>query len=381
MKNKDYIRIIIGGDTCPIGKNESLCIDAKSENVFNDVLPLLDNADIVVLNLECPLISTPSPIAKGGPAVGASKSTINVFNKLSVVALSLANNHIMDHGANGLTSTIEACNAAHIITFGAGINLSEAEKVKVIECDGIRIGLLGIAESEYSIADKDLPGAASINPVRIKRQIDSSRNNWDYLIVLLHGGNEYYRYPSPRLRELCHFIIELGACCVCCQHTHITGCMEKYLNSFIIYGQGNFIFDYPSTKSSFAEGIIADIKITKNSGISLELIPVCQKVDGVGVSLMTGSGKQVFMDGISERSQNINDDFIYTKWLEFCYSKKNLYLSIVLGHNRLLTFLNYFGGFVAKFYRKSALRNMGNIVRCESHREILLTIIKHFMTK
>ncbi len=64
----------------------------------------------------------------------------------------------------------------------------------------------------------------------------------DKIIVILHGGIEYYPFPSPELQDKCHFLIEEGADIIVCQHTHCAGCIEEYLNGYIIYGQGNLIF-------------------------------------------------------------------------------------------------------------------------------------------
>lgn len=381
MGSSDFARLIIGGDTCPIGRNEEFCTKGMVKDVFNDVLPIFQDADFVALNLECPLIEAETPIMKGGPAIGVETGVLQVFKNAGINALGLANNHIMDHGNAGLASTLATCNAYGIVTFGAGNNLKEAEQIKIVNCKGLRIGLMGIAENEYSIAEKNSPGAAPINLISIKRQIDAMKKDFDHLIVMLHGGNEYYPYPNPHLRETCHFIIELGACCVLCQHSHIAGCMEKYMDGYIVYGQGNILLDYPSNKLCLREGVLADIRVDNNNAISLELIPVYQDAEGVGVRLMTGERRQKFMDEIMTRSGNITDDFIEKKWLDFCQSQKNLFLSMALGHGRWLMQLNRLGGLVFRMYSKSALRNMGNIVRCESHREVLLTIIKHYMLK
>ena len=43
-------------------------------------------------------------------------------------AVNLANNHILDHGKEGLISTIESCKKHNIDFFGAAKNLEEAQK-------------------------------------------------------------------------------------------------------------------------------------------------------------------------------------------------------------------------------------------------------------
>lgn len=62
--------------------------------------------------------------------------------------------------------------------------------------------------------------------------------------MLYHGGREFYRYPSPGLQHRFRRMADKGADLVVAQHTHCVGCCEKYNNSTLVYGQGNFIFDY-----------------------------------------------------------------------------------------------------------------------------------------
>ena len=70
-------------------------------------------------------------------------------------------------------------------------------------------------------------------------KIKDIKKNCNYLIVVYHGGKEFYRYPSPYLKELCEFFTKIGADIVICQHSHCIGAQEKLDDKTIIYGQGN----------------------------------------------------------------------------------------------------------------------------------------------
>ena len=58
------IDLVIGGDVCPIGKNESLFKSGDAEGIFNDLLPEFVGADFSIVNLECPLIKEESHIKR-----------------------------------------------------------------------------------------------------------------------------------------------------------------------------------------------------------------------------------------------------------------------------------------------------------------------------
>jgi poly-gamma-glutamate capsule biosynthesis protein CapA/YwtB (metallophosphatase superfamily) len=145
-------RIIVGGDTCPIGRNRGLFEVGDARALLDDLLPEFEQADLSIVNLECPLIRKESPILKEGPVLGAPEACVNGLKAMGVDVAGLANNHIMDHGAQGLRTTIGALQEHGIAHVGAGENLAEARKILVREIKGVRIGILAMAEHEFGIA-------------------------------------------------------------------------------------------------------------------------------------------------------------------------------------------------------------------------------------
>lgn len=103
------MKIIIGGDVCPINHNESYFKKGDSKSIFNDILPEFKHADLSMFNLECPLIDENTPIIKNGPVLGASSKCINGIRDSGIKLVNLANNHILDQGKEGLKNTIEVC--------------------------------------------------------------------------------------------------------------------------------------------------------------------------------------------------------------------------------------------------------------------------------
>ena len=89
-------------------------------------------ASLVIANLECPLIDKPTPISKTGPVFGEDSASINGIRAAGIDVLCLANNHILDHGAEGLENTLAVCAKAGVSTVGAGANLASARQVLVM---------------------------------------------------------------------------------------------------------------------------------------------------------------------------------------------------------------------------------------------------------
>ena len=374
------VQIIIGGDICPIGRNLPLFKAGAAGACFHDLLSEFKTVDLSIANLECPLIEQQTPIPKTGPVLGVEGASIEGLAASRIQVLGLANNHILDHGASGLENTLRVCASAGIRTFGAGRNLTEARKILVLPAGPLRIGLLGLAEEEWSIATESSAGANPIDLIDCTRNITEHRKSFDFLIVLLHGGVEDYPFPTPRLMETCRFLIEQGAQMVVCQHSHCAGCYESYRGGHIIYGQGNLIFDAPGHNGLWHEGFLIKLSIAPaDLTSSWEAIPYTQSDSVAGARRMAGREK-AFLQALADRSNAIRDKaFVIESWKQLCQAQQHSFMSATLGHGRVLRRLNRNGRVVNHWHGEQTLRTLRNSISCEAHREMLLAVLDQYL--
>lgn len=374
------VKVIIGGDICPVRRNVPYFINGDAPNLWNDLLAEFESADLTVANLECPLIERRTPITKTGPVLEASSECINGFVRGHIRCLGLANNHILDHGAVGLEKTLRVCSAAGIQTFGAGRNLEEAGKMPVVKGGGLRIGLMGAAEEEWSIATENSPGANPLDLIDCARMLRRQRDAYDFLIFLLHDGAECYPYPSPRLRKVCRFLIEEGADIVVCQHSHCAGAYEEYGDGHIIYGQGNLIHDAPEREDAWHEGFLIRLFIAPDLSARWEPVPYVQSDARPGVRRMSPKRERAFLQDLAQRSLAIKDEaFVTQAWKELCHEHRHAVMSFVFGHGRLLKRLNRSGWVVKHIHGKQRLREIRNCVVSDTHREALLEVLNQYL--
>jgi poly-gamma-glutamate capsule biosynthesis protein CapA/YwtB (metallophosphatase superfamily) len=374
-----YATIIIGADLCPIGRNRPLFLEGNSETLFNDLLPELNEADLAIANLECPFVAQKAPIPKTGPAFGESGDCIRAIKRAGFDLLALANNHIMDHGEPGLRHTLQVCEREGIGTVGAGINLAAARRMFIRKFGELRIAVLAVAENEFSLATRNSAGANPLDLIDCVRSVKHERPNFDYLIVLLHGADEFH-VPSPRIKDTCHFLVELGANAVIVQHPHCLGGYEEYRGAHIVYGQGALIMDEEIYRDlpSFHEGFLVKLRIATDAKSTIQLVPYVQSESESGARKMPRGREQEFRLALSNRSQAIQDDaFVEAEWLRFCEERKHSYVSCLLGHNRVLRRLNAQGWIARLVHGRQALLGARNVVCCETHREAIGTIFNH----
>ena len=373
------MRIIIGADIVPTKSNVQLFSEGKTEELIGTELMEMLTAPntYTIFNLEVPLSDIQDPISKFGPNLIAPSKAIEGYKALNIDLLTLANNHILDHGAQGLNATINLLDQNGIGYLGAGQNINEAAKSYLFAFANKTIGVYACAEHEFSIAGSETAGANPFDPLETPDHIRELKQQCDYIIVLYHGGKEHYRYPSPNLQKNCRKLVDCGADLIVCQHSHCIGCEEKYKDATIIYGQGNFLFD-----ASDIEYWLTSLLIQVDEEMNITYIPLVKQ--GNGVRLASGDEKQEIMNAFYDRSKEAaTPDVLEKKYSDFSKAMFDSYLYRFSGHkNVLFRIVNKLSGqrfwkwYLKRKYRKNDLLQLRNIVECEAHSELLLYMLR-----
>lgn len=373
------MRILIGADIVPTLSNQQYFEEEQMEKIVDSRLfELLKKADYRVFNLEVPLTDKSMPIEKAGPNLIASVKSAVGLKQLGINFLTLANNHILDQGEQGLWSTMEQLDKNKISYAGVGHTYAEAAKSHIVEMEGKKIGFYCCAEHEFSIVSAKQAGANPFDPLESLDHIVALRGQCDYVICLYHGGKEHYRYPSPNLQKTCRKIVEKGADLVICQHTHCIGCEEKWQEGTIVYGQGNFLFDHSESEFWQTSVLVSVDTNTKK----IEYIPL--RKNGKGVRLAVEDDATKILTEMMQRSEEIKkEDFIEKQYRAFALQIRELYLKTgdpiatsfafrvvnkLLRHKLMPWYLDR--------KLKKNRQFLINFVECEAHREVYMNGIK-----
>ncbi|AEV29381.1 Bacterial capsule synthesis protein PGA_cap [Sphaerochaeta pleomorpha str. Grapes] len=371
------MKFLIGGDLVPTEKNvQAFCTGDASAILDKALLKEWESADIRIVNLEAPVTDISMPIMKNGPNLVVPISVRKGLKSLHLDYVGLANNHILDQGPLGFHSTLKILKENRSHYFGAGPNLSEAEKISVIELSELRIGLFACTEHEFSIASDNSPGANPFDPLHtgdyIKEKIQALK--LDILIVLYHGGKEYFQFPSPNLQKACRYLVDKGASLVVCQHSHCIGAYEKYKGKDIVYGQGNFIFDLDNPLSF--DSLLLAYEIDKDFPPKITYIPIKKKLDGTGsVYLAMGEEREAILSSLNERSKAIiSQRFLEETYRDFSKKSLSTYLYEFSG---LGSWFNRFdrmifrGRLLQTMFSEKKMLQLSNFLTCEAHQELV----------
>jgi poly-gamma-glutamate synthesis protein (capsule biosynthesis protein) len=357
----------------------------KDSNLFDSsITEVLFNADYRIVNLEAPITKNypKNKIIKTGPHLRMSEeNVINHLDELNIDCVTLANNHILDYGTEGINNTFDVLNKNRISYLGAGENLSDATKPYLFEKKGVKVALVNFCENEWSIAESNSPGANPMDIIDNAHQIKYAKELADYVIVIVHGGHEYYNLPSPRMQKQYRFYADQGADIVVGHHTHCISGNEVYNGVPIYYSLGNFLFTDNSTIDEWYTGLVLELEIL-NGSIRHKVHPVRQQKRSFNLSLLKGKDK----DEVLKRVENFNRTIIDVHRLNESWVK---YIDV-----QSEEYLNYWSplSFIKNRYIKSIFRRLGinfinkkgallylNLLRCEAHKYISESILKKYI--
>lgn len=248
--------------------------------VFTGVQGVLNFADILVGNLECALTASTEQQLKSF-IFGAPPETGKALNLAGFDVLSLANNHAMDFGNQGLVDTKNILGQYGIAALGAGANLAEAHTPAILERNGLRVAFLAYADvpdetggfdAHSWIATATQPGIAWADPAQMKMDIASARLKSDVVVVMLHSGLENSTVISASQRADAYTAIDAGAALVIGSHSHILQTIEKYHGGLIAFSLGNFVFD--DYKGISNATIILQVVLNQQGFHSYDYVPV-----------------------------------------------------------------------------------------------------------
>ncbi|HEY5370811.1 MAG TPA: CapA family protein [Hanamia sp.] len=383
MKN---ITLNIAGDLFLGGRLELIAQEDPVSLFDTTILDLFKKSDFNILNLESPLTNAgnDNKIEKTGPNLKAAPKTIKALKILNTNLVTLANNHIYDYGIKGLADTLELCKDHDIETVGAGLTLAGANKIFYKEFAALSIAVINIAENEWCNANETKGGANPMNLIANTRTIIEAKKIADVVILIVHGGHEYYHFPSPRMVDQYRFYAEQGASIIIGHHTHFISGYEIFNDVPIFYGLGNFLFDSDTDLKEWYQGLLLTLQINSKKEVTWNLHPFKQCADLMKVQLLEGEEKADLENKIEYINSIINDKVKLNEKFKIFIEKQRKQVLSIYSTSYFLKY-KYFRSAIRKsgmeflFLRRDQLKSILNHSRCEAHRDIAFEILNNYI--
>jgi poly-gamma-glutamate synthesis protein (capsule biosynthesis protein) len=220
---------------------------ADVTTVFGQAQPVLDNADLTMVNLE-------TAITTGGDQQGkqftfrAPPSAFTALRDAGVDVATMANNHGADYGASGLRDTVSAIARTHFPVVGIGADAAQAYAPYTTTLNGVRVAILAASQvQEETLANfsagPSSAGIANAFSPELVAAVKAAKAAGNVVIVYIHWGTEYVTCPNANQQQLAATLAQAGATAVIGTHAHVLqGAGWRSDGVFVEYGLGNYLW-------------------------------------------------------------------------------------------------------------------------------------------
>ncbi|MGZ3279557.1 MAG: CapA family protein [Phenylobacterium sp.] len=225
--------------------------------IWGDALQVWRRAapDVRIANLETSVTRSEDWLDKG-INYRMSPENAECLRAAGLDCCALANNHVLDWGAQGLRDTLDRLKSLGIRTAGAGRDAAEAAAPAVLEVPSKGRVLVFALAAESSGVPRDwaagpdrpgvdLTGLSDAEARAVAERIGRLKQRGDVAVVSIHwGANWGYAVPESQTRFARALIDQAGVSIVYGHSSHHPKGMEMYRDRLILYGCGDFINDY-----------------------------------------------------------------------------------------------------------------------------------------
>ncbi|MFI1092783.1 CapA family protein [Streptomyces sp. NPDC020917] len=246
----------------------------------------LSAADFAMVNLESAITTRGVPQPKKYH-FRTTPQALDALRRSGIDAVTMANNHSVDYGAQGLADSIDAKHASPIPVVGIGADDTEAYRPYTTTINGVRLAVLA-ASQVYDITNQNWragpgkPGIASaLDRPRLLKAVRAARAHADVVVVYLHWGTEGQSCPGPEQKSIAADLSAAGATAVVGTHAHVMLGSGMLGPTYVAYGFGNFLWYGSSPYPHSDQTGVTTLTITHGRVAGARFTPAV--VDGQGV--------------------------------------------------------------------------------------------------
>ncbi|RXZ82334.1 CapA family protein [Paenibacillaceae bacterium] len=271
------VKLSFVGDILLASSVQQLMKDNGYDYPYAKALDYLTGTDLMAGNLENPITLRGTPAKDKQFVFKGTPDSLPALKNAGFDVVSLANNHTLDQGVEGLLDTMKYLDETGIPHVGGGNNDTEAFAPVILEAKGIKVAYIGVSRVLPVVewkAGPNLPGVAeSYDTTRTVEAIKKAKKQADIVVVMIHWGKEREDMPQQYQGEFGKLFIDSGADLIIGAHPHVLQGFEQYKGKWIVYSLGNFIFNMTKFTRSADTGVL-DAECDVNGDCALRFNPM-----------------------------------------------------------------------------------------------------------
>lgn len=287
--------------------------------------PIISKYDLAFYNQESILGGTSLGLSSY-PRFNAPQEVGDTFIDVGFNMVSLANNHSLDKGEQGILSSLDYWKKKeNVMTAGSYSSFEERDKDVIFEKNGITYSLLSYTTTTNGLSrPKGKEYLVNVyDKEQVKKDVERLRNKVDLLVVSMHWGEEYTHNPTSEQIEIANYLASLNVDIVVGHHPHVLQPIDFIGKTVVIYSLGNFI--------------ASQYGVEKLTGLMVSLTVNKKTIDGVStVSIENVNADLSYVYSIKDRYRHsyrlypyskLNDDLLngyktyYDKFMSIVTSK------------------------------------------------------------
>lgn len=288
----------VGDILCQMDMIDDAKIDDEYDfsHMFTGISKFVKNSDIAIGTLETNFVDGKYS------GVGKYNSPIEFLKAVKdsgIGLVSLAHNHVLDYGTQGLETTISKIKEQNIEITGIKENsertneqdentLDEEKQENpdftgnIKEINGIKVAFLGYTyglSNENEVNEEEKKKANIYSEELAKKDIEYAKQSSNYIIAIMHWGDVNSSEISEYQRNITSFLVENGVDMILGAHPSVVEPMEMIQteegkNVLVAYSLGNYMSTLKYDDANVE--LILNIQISKSSDSDKAVL---QKVD------------------------------------------------------------------------------------------------------
>ncbi|MGO1549504.1 MAG: CapA family protein [Nesterenkonia sp.] len=245
--------VLLHGNLLELGKKSG---DYTYSKQLGGAADLIQGSDCASVNLENIAAGEKYGLS-GFPKFNAPEEILDGLKDNGFQVMSVANNHMLDKGEEGLSDSLNHIRSRGLHVTGAGERADKRASEAVIDIAGTRVGFVSFTDGAklrveragqthinyFAGEDSGTKMFHRVSP--IKKKVNALRRYADVLVLQLHFGEEYHRQPSSFQKEFIASLAELGIDAIVGHHPHVLQPIEWIQNSrgkdiLVAYSLGNY---------------------------------------------------------------------------------------------------------------------------------------------
>lgn len=284
----DHLDVGLAGDVLLTEDFLAMAAEQGGVELRGPLWQPLSGCGLVLANLEGPVTEREVPAENKTYNLKTARRALELFDARFV--LSLANNHIMDFGPQGLSDTIDALDDAGLAYAGAGRDLHQARAPRYLPAGGVECAVICAADPRFQPATASSPGTFPAIPELLAASIREARCRARFVAVSIHMGLEHTGIPSATQRRLAEACLAAGAHLLQFHHAHcLAGCASDG-RGIVLFGTGNYVFPRHARFEVARSRLTAAWKVrySKQADAVVALGVAPAMIDGIGMPHAAG---------------------------------------------------------------------------------------------